>query len=383
MLAGQRPRECEYCWKVEEKGELSDRVHKSSETVYRDFFNEIIESNLGETIAPSFLELSFDHHCQFRCMYCSPAYSSQWEKEVMEHGEYPTLGNLINKTASKSRRPLPKKQREQNIHHFWQWWPELRKDLQYLRITGGEPLLSKETTRLIDDLIENPQPHLRFAINSNLGFSGERVDQFMTRLNRLQDVTKEVLVFTSIDTTGEQAEYIRFGLDEILFYYNVEKIFKTAAQPLTFCFMITVNLLSLPGLSGLLNKIQLLKNRFPQHNIHIDTPYLRQPEHLSVEILTPEFQKYLFDTEWWMKNESTFSSSEIQKVSRIIPLVGNSYKNSAKRFLLRKDFARFIREYDRRKNLCFEKTFPEYLQFMELCESDSRNFQDLFVNKNT
>lgn len=381
MLNGQRPHECEYCWTVERKGELSDRVHKSSEAAYNDFFQEVLDSNLGANIHPSFLELSFDHTCQFRCMYCSPAYSSRWEKEVAEFGDYPTLGNWINKGYNRNRKALSKMKRDKNIQLFWQWWPELRNHLRYLRITGGEPLLSKETFRLIQDLIKTPQSNLRFAINSNLGFSDERMDKFIGHINQLQDVTKEVLVFTSIDSVGDQAEYIRFGLDEMIFYYNVEKILKKTKKPLTLCFMITVNLLSLPGFSSLLRKIQLLKNRFPEHRIHIDTPYLRQPEHLSVEILTLDFQEYLFDIDWWLKNESTFSESEIQKVSRIIPLVGNPYKNSAIKFLLRKDFLRFIREYDRRKGTSFENTFPEYKRFIELCSSDSQNFHDSFVDR--
>ncbi len=381
MLAGQRPHECEYCWKVERKDQFSDRAHKSAEPVYSEFFEEVLASQLGPSIQPSFLELSFDNLCQFRCMYCSPAYSSQWEKEVNEFGDYPTLGNWVNKAYNKSRQILPKQEKIKNIEAFWQWWPELRQHLKYLRVTGGEPLLSKETTRLIDDLIANPQPHLRFAINSNLGFSGERIEHFLENLNRLQEVTEEVLVFTSIDSIGEQAEYIRFGLDEMVFYYNVEKILKKAKKPLTMCFMVTVNALSVPGLLPLLKKIQLLKSRFPQHRIQIDTPYLRQPEHLSVEILTPSFQKYFFDAEWWLKNESTFSSAEIQKVSRIIPLIGNPQKNSAIKFLLRKDFLRFIQEYDRRKNLKFLEVFPEYSEFIEICSSDAKNLHDSFLNK--
>ena len=39
--------------------------------------------------------------------------------------------------------------------------------MHVFRITGGEPLLSKHTMKVIDYLLENPQPNLDFAINTN------------------------------------------------------------------------------------------------------------------------------------------------------------------------------------------------------------------------
>ena len=37
------------------------------------------------------------------------------------------------------------KQTEHNpyVEAFWRWWPDLYRDLHTFRITGGEPLLSK------------------------------------------------------------------------------------------------------------------------------------------------------------------------------------------------------------------------------------------------
>lgn len=381
MLLGKRPAECAYCWKVEDQGEISDRVHKSSEPVYMDFFNDVVASETGAQTQPSFLEISFDHICQFRCMYCSPAYSSQWEKEVREFGEYPTIGNLINKNYNKSRNALPAAQREEYIRAFWSWWPELSSELRYIRITGGEPLLSKETFRLINNIINQPKKNLNFAINSNLGVSEQKMDEFCLLIKKLQSATQEVLVFSSIDCVGEQAEYIRYGLNYSNFLQNIKKLLDSTQRPLTLCFMITVNLLSLPGLKDLLQLISQLRAAYPHHKIQLDTPYLRQPEHLSVEILTPDFRSYIKDSLKFVIQDGSFTESEVQKISRITSLVANVELNPAKTFLLRKDFLRFINEYDRRKGTVFAKTFPEYDEFFKLCSSSRKNFQQSFLQK--
>lgn len=383
MQLGKKPKECEYCWNVERNGGLSDRVHKSSEQVYADFFDEVVfDKTFGKTISPSFLELAFDNSCQFKCMYCSPAYSSQWEKEVLEFGDYPTVGNLINSKYNKSRLPLPEDQRKLILERFWRWWPQLRRDLRYLRITGGEPLVSSETYKLVDEIIKNPCPELSFAINSNLGFSETYLQKFAEKLSRLQHSVKSTLLFTSIDSTGKQAEYIRYGLNTSVFWRNIRFVLSQPIQPLTLCFMITVNALSLPGLRPLLKKIQSLKEEYPQHKIQIDTPYLRQPEHLSVEILTPDFKVYVEKATKWMKSSSTYSESEMQKVERILPLVANPGINKAKLFLLRQDFNRYFKEYDRRKGTSLESTFPEYKDFISLCESKMKNLNSSFLVKN-
>ena len=48
---------------------------------------------------------------------------------------------------------------------------DLYHDLHTFRITGGEPLMSKDTWKVLDYIIEtdNPNKNLSLAINSNLG----------------------------------------------------------------------------------------------------------------------------------------------------------------------------------------------------------------------
>ena len=381
MLKGGQPSECEYCWKVERAGQTSDRIHKSSENVYMDYFSEVVESGSGPNINPSFLEVAFENTCQFRCMYCSPAYSSHWQKEVEQFGDYKTTGNLVKGRYNQSRLPLPKEQQEAYRQQFWSWWPSLKKDLQYMRVTGGEPLLSSHLYKLMDDLIADPQHHLHFALNTNFGFSSSQTQNFLKKLPELQKSCKEVLLFTSLDNVGPQAEYIRYGLKESDFWDNIEVALNMAEENFVLCFMVTTNVLSVSGLLPLLKKIETLKQTWPHVKIQLDVSYLRAPQHLSIEILTPEFRPYIEEAVTWAQKNSSFSPSEIQKIERLRDLVSNSQKNRALLFLLRQDFARFMQEYDRRKGTDFAGTFPEYENFMKLCSSGAKNFSDSFLAK--
>jgi len=104
------------------------------------------------------------------------------------------------------------------IEAFWKWWPDLRKDLHTLRITGGEPLMNPAALEFFDLLEKEPAPNLTITVNSNLGVSFGKVDRLLKRLRSLLDQKKigRVTFFTSIESWGPRAEYMRTGLNVII-----------------------------------------------------------------------------------------------------------------------------------------------------------------------
>jgi MoaA/NifB/PqqE/SkfB family radical SAM enzyme len=127
---------------------------------------------------------------------------------------------------------MPIKHSDQNpyVDAFWKWWPELYQKLETLRLTGGEPLLSKDVWRMLDDIEANPKPDLVFAINTNLGIPDELVDRMIAKLNSISKNIKEVQIFTSGEATGAQAEYIRYGLEYDKWAKNLEKVLEAKAS---------------------------------------------------------------------------------------------------------------------------------------------------------
>ena len=90
MLEGDKPDECSYCWNIEAQGNLSDRHYRSGEPWAMKDFDNITKQPWDQDIIPSYVEVDFNHNCNLKCMYCSPQYSTAWEKEIEKHGAYPT-----------------------------------------------------------------------------------------------------------------------------------------------------------------------------------------------------------------------------------------------------------------------------------------------------
>ena len=162
MLENKRPKECGYCWKVEDNSSsYSDRTFKSEESWSKPFFEQIKDSHWRDNFLPKYVEVSFSNTCNFKCGYCGPSYSSKWVEEMRKHGEFSTGDGFNSLKTLETEDMLPYKKTEYNpyIEAFWKWWPELYKSMDTFRITGGEPLLSKDTFKVLDEIIETDTPN--------------------------------------------------------------------------------------------------------------------------------------------------------------------------------------------------------------------------------
>jgi len=150
MLAGKRPDECDYCWRIEDNtNEFSDRILKSASN-WSQIDKDIISTSTGdEDIYPRAVEVSFSNVCNFKCAYCGPAFSSKWTEEIKAEGPYKLHQKPYN--AIKTHEvPIPEREENPYIEAFWKWFPEAVTHMHTFRITGGEPLLSKHTFKVVD-----------------------------------------------------------------------------------------------------------------------------------------------------------------------------------------------------------------------------------------
>jgi len=378
MLEGEKPSECNYCWNIEENSNsFSDRVFKSSEPWSWNDFQKIKQSNWREDFNPRYVEVSFGNTCNFACSYCGPQYSSKWVEEIEQHGGYPTETNFNNIEELKEINQMPYKHSEHNpyVDAFWEWWPSLYPDLHTFRMTGGEPLLSKDVFKVLEYIQNNSEinPNISLAINSNLGVPDKLIDRFIDIAQDLCDNNKvrELIVFTSVEATGKQAEYSRFGLEYEKFWNNIDKIL-TKLPRVTINIMATYNALSTFTYSDLIDRTFEAKKkhangqRYWTSAIQLDTAYLRWPTHLSVKILPEEHKKLIlkaaekalyYGIRKFTHDNFGFSNIEIQKIKRLYDYaVGTSTFDVEK---YRKEFVKFVDEYDKRRNLNFTETFPE------------------------
>jgi organic radical activating enzyme len=378
MLEGKRPTECNYCWNIEDNSNsFSDRTFKSAEPWSLAEFDKIKDSYWRDDFNPRYVEVSFGNTCNFACAYCGPQYSSKWVEEIEKHGGYPTEHNFNSIDDIKSRDQMPYKQTEYNpyIEAFWKWWPDLFPDLHTFRITGGEPLLLKDTFKVLEYIQtnHNDNSNISLAINSNLGVPDKLIDRFIDIAQDLCENNKvrELIIFTSVEATNEQAEYSRFGLKYDKFWSNIDKIL-TKLPKVTINIMATYNALSVFSYSDLVDKVFEYKKKYANGErywvsaLQLDTSYLRWPTHLSVKILEPEHKELIlksaekalyYGIKNFTKDNYGFSNVEIQKMKRLYDYaVGDSNFNQDK---YRKDFVKFVDEYDKRRNTDFLGTFPQ------------------------
>ena len=183
MLNGKRPKECQYCWNVEDSpGEnFSDRHFKSAATWSEPMFDEIVNGSYDANPNPRYLEVSFGNVCNFKCMYCYPNISSQWYEESKQYGPYPTsrkFGSLDHLTHQ-DKTPILEREHNPYVEAFWKWWPDLYNSLHTFRITGGEPLLNKNTFKVLEEINKNPRKELELAINTNMCVPDKNFDDFI------------------------------------------------------------------------------------------------------------------------------------------------------------------------------------------------------------
>ena len=202
MLENKRPGECDYCWNVEDNSNsFSDRVFKSNESWSLPHLEEIKGLDWRANYNPRYVEVSFSNTCNFKCAYCSPMASSKWVEEIEKFGGYPLSYNFNNLEWLKETGQLPYKQTEYNpyVESFWNWWPELYRDLHTFRITGGEPLLAKDTWKVLDFISETPEPNrkLNLSINTNLGVPKNLINEFVKKSKKIieEDRVNEFIIF--------------------------------------------------------------------------------------------------------------------------------------------------------------------------------------------
>ena len=377
MLEGVRPDECYYCWNIEDLpgDHISDRMIHSSSDFSTPLIEKIAELPWDQPINPRYLEVSFGNACNYRCGYCSPQASTMWMEEIKKHGNYDLTYNQYGVDFLSNGVYYAPKDENPYIEAFWRWWPSLKNDLHTLRITGGEPLMNPGAMQFFDLLENEPAPNLEISINSNLGVTFDRVDRLITRVKSLleQKKIRKFSLFTSIDSWGPQAEYMRTGLKCDHWEHNVRKVISELG--ITVNFMCTFNVLCVSNFRNLLEQIVFWRKELGKDAINFDTPYLKEPPHWMINILTDDFIQYMDDNlQYLIDNKEWFTVVEYEKFKRVTDYMKENPVSAEKIRQGRRDFYVFFTENDRRLGTDLLKTFPEYADFYNLCKIEYENY---------
>lgn len=374
MLSGGKPEECSYCWNIEDIGKTSDRTFKNKpdaryqvlDLTSDDEISKITDAPWDSNFNPYNMEISFSNACNFKCGYCCPSFSSLWEDEIKGFGPY----DLNYDQYSLGDKIFSEKEDNPYVNAFWKWWPDLKNELRVFRITGGEPMMTTNTYKLLDMLEQDGNPNLLLQINTNLGVTNRKVSDFCNKTRRLIEnkSIRNLRMFTSLECTGKQAEYIRRGLKYDLFLKNVDTVLELVPSA-DVSFMTTYNALVVPYFNNFLKLILELREKWG-NRIRFDIQHLKEPPHWTMNILPKEFGKYI-DADLEFMRDNGFSDVEMWKMERLRSYFYDDSHAITEEYRLggRRDFAKFFPEYDRRSNSNLIETFPEFKEFLEWCKT--------------
>jgi organic radical activating enzyme len=387
MLEGTRPGECSYCWTMEDNGKLSDRHYRSGEPWASQDFEKIVSAPWDQDAVPSYVEVNFNSACNLKCSYCSPQFSSSWMDEAEREGAFPTA-TPHNDPAyfSGDRRPIPNREDNPYVDAFWAWWPTLYPELEHFRMTGGEPMMDRNTYRVFDYVLANHNPKLHLNITSNFSVEEKLWQKYKAYVKQLCEGERieHFMQYVSVDAWLDKAEYIRNGLDFKLLWNRVNEFLSEIPGRSSVTFIVTMNNLSVTSLQELMQGILELRQKYSNtyQRVWFDTPVLRTPTWQSMQLLPESYVDHLTTVWDWMKpnieTEETrfkgFKDYELHRLDRDIAWMRDGKNlNPAYVAQQKSDFYRFFSEHDRRRDTDFLKTFPEMTAWWKECEYHANN----------
>ena len=382
MQTGERPRECEYCWKMEDMGKdaVSDRTFKS--IIYTDEeLTAAYDADWNQNTNLKTFEIAFDRVCNLACSYCNASFSTTWAKDIKTNGPYENLvsdGAGAFKQNGDWAQPYKDDNNNPYIKAFWKWWENgLSDSLQELRITGGEPLMSSNTWKLFD-WFESQQTNMRFAINSNLIAKKDIVDKLISKANGI----KNFHIYTSCEAVGNQAEYIRDGLDYSQWLNNVKRILNETEAELHI--MMTINSLCLFSITDFLDEVYKLKQSTNSKKPTVSLNLLRFPSFQSPLALPNHIKDYCHQklSNWYEINKGNkfwheYERASIERLIDYLVTVDAPHRRTSNPVTLWRDFKTFYAQYDDRRGKDIN-IFPKILtDWIESIPDTDKSILDL------
>jgi hypothetical protein len=224
--------------------------------------------------------------------------------------------------------------------------------------------MSAHTWRLIDWFKEHKgKSTTRLAINSNLGTDVD-VDRLLQSTQGMQ-----IDLYTSNESIGLQAEYIRDGLVWDDWANNVERLL-SSYQFRGIHVMCTINALCLDSLDQLLETMLQWKTEYGREALSFTLNILRFPSFQSPLVLPDNIRtEYKLKLQAWLDANRTneflheHEHNHLQRLIDYLDVVKTPHSDAFDRPKLLNDFKQFFRQYDQRRGKDFASAFPALVEW--------------------
>jgi organic radical activating enzyme len=211
---------CQHCWDHENQGVVSYRQQASP--------------TWGNT---NLVELFIDNTCNQMCSYCSPKFSSSWQKSIKQQGMFKNISassqkNLALTTASTDP--------TQKLWQIFDYINQCDDNSVTLNLAGGEPLMQIKNLQRF--LKSNSAKIARLQITTNLNPPSAKFLHWT-----LNSFPREKLFFQiSLDTVPEHNSIPRAGFDRQKFENNLALL---KYHDIKFCFLSVISVLNIFSLN--------------------------------------------------------------------------------------------------------------------------------------
>ena len=325
FIKNERPTGCERCWKEEESGKTSRRMLSWEKSSVLGEYH--VKKNIT---APRTLGLKLGNTCNLKCRICGPEASSQWVNELIK--EDPTQKTLLLDLSEKTRWPRKKNKMFDSIESSL-------KDIRYLEITGGEPLMIKEQFDMLEKCVE-----LGVAGDIDVHYNTNGTHYPEHALKNIWPHFKRIEIAFSIDGINQRFEYQRHPAvwDEV--DSNIKRISASGLKNLSIQISTTINLFSIYYLDELAEKVEAWKPDY----WHINC--LHSPKEFDIQALPVNVKESIRQR----LERCRYRKDEIRSA---IQYLNQHSKNTPTDLAERRK--KKITSTDNIRNESFEKVFPE------------------------
>ena len=324
MLQGYRHRACASCYEREDKGIQSIRQPCNPR-----------ELKTGIQT----LDIRLNNVCNFKCRMCSEYFSSAIQQETIQlYGKDSVLG-----FEKMSLDQTTKKIRNQRLEKIL---PFITTDIQHIYFAGGEPLITEEHYRILDQLLNINHTDLMLDYNTNLSTLSYKKLSVIDKWKQFSNV----VVGASVDASDSVGEYMRHGTVWSDIIANIHAI-KKHVPHVHLRITSTVSFINIENLIHLQNK-WIDQELFSDNDFQVTV--LTDPNFLSPAVLPQHHKERLraIIQEHIQRFANTDLARQWQDVLKFMD--DNDYT-----FAL-DDFAHRMKVLDEHRQESFVQIFPEF-----------------------
>jgi len=334
FLAGEKPVECDSCWKEEDSNKLSKRQHMwmKAPVIGQTHINK-------NTISPCFIDLKLGNICNLKCRICAPNSSSQWVNDMIKLE--PDRKNYWQQFNKDGLWP-----REEN-----EFYKDLEKHIESIRffeITGGEPLMIKEQFAILRKCIDaGVADKIEIHYNTNgTQYPEEAVKDIWPHFKRVE-------IAFSIDDIGNRFQYQRHPAVWNEVNENIKRFKNSGMKNLSTQICTTLNLFNIYYLAELAYKVKDWTPDFWHINI------LHHPIEFDIQQIPDKIKLLIIDN----LQKCQIYTNEIQSAINYI-------KNKPSYVLpnWQKAVTNRIKSIDTIREENFATVFPELNKFLKIYE---------------